>query len=148
MTSTIGWYGPLIDLSQAASHVGDFVVQLIVFVHCSTPVQVSLSLYSIFIIRVPVYLFLLLLIIIDNCCAPSSTYHRKVDGGRWDAAVFLSFFVAKAIEKAFAGDVVLLQSKDISSLQCSIHPYESLISKGTAFCLSQKLKRVWSVHWT
>ncbi|KDO80725.1 hypothetical protein CISIN_1g038805mg [Citrus sinensis] len=40
MTSTIGWYGPLIDLSQAASHVGDFVVQLIVFVHCSTPVQV------------------------------------------------------------------------------------------------------------
>lgn len=65
MTSTIGWYGPLIDLSEAASHVGDFVVQLIVFVHCSTPVQVSLSLYSIFIIRVLVYLFLLLLIIID-----------------------------------------------------------------------------------
>lgn len=40
MTSAIGWYGPLIDLSGAALHVGDFV-QLLVLVHRSTPVQVS-----------------------------------------------------------------------------------------------------------
>lgn len=37
--SGIGWYGPLIDLSSAAFHVGD-LVQLIVFVHRSTPLQV------------------------------------------------------------------------------------------------------------
>ncbi|KAL3736675.1 hypothetical protein ACJRO7_025591 [Eucalyptus globulus] len=42
MASAIGWYGPLIDLSGAASHVGDFV-QLLVFVHRSTPVQYKLS---------------------------------------------------------------------------------------------------------
>ena len=36
----MGWYGPLIDLSRASSHVGDYV-QLLVFVHKSTPIQVS-----------------------------------------------------------------------------------------------------------
>lgn len=49
MTSAIGWYGPLIDLSEAALHVGDFV-QLLVFVHRSTPVQVSLSVCVFFIV--------------------------------------------------------------------------------------------------
>ncbi|KAM0952650.1 putative nucleic acid-binding protein [Dioscorea sansibarensis] len=34
------WYGPLIDLSDAASHLDDFV-QLIVFVHRSQPIQKS-----------------------------------------------------------------------------------------------------------
>ncbi|XP_021760526.1 uncharacterized protein LOC110725341 [Chenopodium quinoa] len=38
----MGWYGPLIDLSAASSHVGDFV-QLIVFVHHYTPVQYKLG---------------------------------------------------------------------------------------------------------
>ncbi|XWS15102.1 hypothetical protein CRYUN_Cryun35bG0065300 [Craigia yunnanensis] len=32
------WYGPLIDLSKASHHVGNFV-QLLGFVHRSTPVQ-------------------------------------------------------------------------------------------------------------
>lgn len=36
----MGWYGPLIDLSRASSHVGDYV-QLLVFVHKSTPIQMS-----------------------------------------------------------------------------------------------------------
>lgn len=45
MTSAIGWYGPLIDLSNAALHVGDFV-QLLVLVHRSTPVQVSTYLFA------------------------------------------------------------------------------------------------------
>ncbi|XP_051139028.1 uncharacterized protein LOC127256856 isoform X2 [Andrographis paniculata] len=38
MAATIGWYGPLIDLCRASSHIGDYV-QLLVFVHRSTPVQ-------------------------------------------------------------------------------------------------------------
>ncbi|OMP01052.1 hypothetical protein COLO4_12190 [Corchorus olitorius] len=36
------WYGPLIDLSKASEHVGHFV-QLLVFVHRSTPLQYKLS---------------------------------------------------------------------------------------------------------
>ena len=42
--ASIRWWGPLIDLSAAASHVGDFV-QLLVFVHLSNPIKVSFSLY-------------------------------------------------------------------------------------------------------
>ncbi|XP_068639046.1 uncharacterized protein [Aristolochia californica] len=36
--SAIGWYGPLIDLADAASHIGSYV-QLLVFVHTSRPIQ-------------------------------------------------------------------------------------------------------------
>ncbi|KAJ0984506.1 hypothetical protein J5N97_002862 [Dioscorea zingiberensis] len=38
--AAIGWYGPLIDLSEAASHLDDFV-QLLVFVHRSQAIQKS-----------------------------------------------------------------------------------------------------------
>uniref|UniRef100_A0A7N0TSE1 Uncharacterized protein n=1 Tax=Kalanchoe fedtschenkoi TaxID=63787 RepID=A0A7N0TSE1_KALFE len=38
MASAIGWYGPLIDLSEASSHVTQFV-QLLVFLHRCTPLQ-------------------------------------------------------------------------------------------------------------
>ncbi|KAH9605753.1 hypothetical protein KSS87_013125, partial [Heliosperma pusillum] len=38
----LGWYGPLIDLSSASSHVDEFV-QLLVFVHRSNPVQYKLA---------------------------------------------------------------------------------------------------------
>ncbi|KAK1279318.1 hypothetical protein QJS04_geneDACA020694 [Acorus gramineus] len=41
MDGVIGWCGPLIDLSSAASHVGDYV-QLVVFVRQSRLVQVPL----------------------------------------------------------------------------------------------------------
>ncbi|KAK2999237.1 hypothetical protein RJ639_024257 [Escallonia herrerae] len=36
--AAMGWYGPLIDLSKASSHIGDYV-QLLVLVHRSTPIQ-------------------------------------------------------------------------------------------------------------
>ncbi|GFP89779.1 hypothetical protein PHJA_001121700 [Phtheirospermum japonicum] len=42
MAATIGWYGPLIDLCKASSYIGDYV-QLLVFVHRSTPVQYKIS---------------------------------------------------------------------------------------------------------
>ncbi|XP_020579534.1 uncharacterized protein LOC110024099 isoform X3 [Phalaenopsis equestris] len=38
MAAAIGWYGPLIDLSRASSHVGD-MVQLLVFVQRSQPIE-------------------------------------------------------------------------------------------------------------
>lgn len=40
--TTIGWYGPLINLSEASSHRGYFV-QLLVFVHNTLPVQVPVN---------------------------------------------------------------------------------------------------------
>ncbi|KAL3638806.1 hypothetical protein CASFOL_016713 [Castilleja foliolosa] len=42
MAATIGWYGPLIDLCKTSSYIGDYV-QLLVFVHRSTPVQYKIS---------------------------------------------------------------------------------------------------------
>ncbi|CAM8946034.1 unnamed protein product [Rhodiola kirilowii] len=38
MAAALGWYGPLIDLSHASSHISQFV-QLLVFVHRCTPLQ-------------------------------------------------------------------------------------------------------------
>ncbi|KAI7750160.1 hypothetical protein M8C21_003119, partial [Ambrosia artemisiifolia] len=40
--AAIGWYGPLINLSDASSHIGHFV-QLLVLVHKSLPVQYKTS---------------------------------------------------------------------------------------------------------
>ncbi|WJX57711.1 hypothetical protein P8452_43239 [Trifolium repens] len=42
MASLFGWYGPLIDLSTAPRHIGEFV-QLLVFVHRCFPVQYKSS---------------------------------------------------------------------------------------------------------
>ncbi|KAH7567895.1 hypothetical protein ACOSP7_009870 [Xanthoceras sorbifolium] len=119
MTSAIGWYGPLIDLSRAASHVGD-LVQLIVFVHRSTPFQYKLS---------------------KGGEAVRTDIHVGDDTR--------PFFCVSLWQKqmgltAIAGDVILLQNVKLikfgdvveaktvqySSLQCLIHPYESLMSKG------------------
>lgn len=44
MATAIGWYGPLIDLCKASSYVGDYV-QLVVFVHQFTPIQVFLCVF-------------------------------------------------------------------------------------------------------
>lgn len=38
MAAAIGWYGPLIDLCKASSNVGGYV-QILVYVHKSTPIQ-------------------------------------------------------------------------------------------------------------
>ncbi|KAK9061703.1 hypothetical protein SSX86_018886 [Deinandra increscens subsp. villosa] len=40
--ATIGWYGPLVDLSEASSHSGHFV-QLLVLVHKTLPVEYKTS---------------------------------------------------------------------------------------------------------
>ncbi|KAI9086863.1 hypothetical protein K1719_031186 [Acacia pycnantha] len=41
MASALGWYGPLIDLSRASSHFGDFVQLLLFVLHRSTPLQIT-----------------------------------------------------------------------------------------------------------
>ncbi|XP_022937132.1 uncharacterized protein LOC111443521 isoform X3 [Cucurbita moschata] len=145
--SVIGWYGPLIDLSEAALHVGDFV-QLVVFIHRSTPVEYKLS----------------------NGGEVIRTDIKVADDTRSFFSV--SLWQKKMAATAIPGDVVLLQSKlryvklrkfgdsveattvQCSSLVCIIHPYETLFSEGvdelTANCrvglvAKEKLRKV--VEW-
>ncbi|XP_027368367.1 uncharacterized protein LOC113874340 [Abrus precatorius] len=120
MGSPFGWYGPLIDLSTASSHIGDFV-QLLVFVHRSFSVQVSHS---------------------SKRARDLTRTHIQVGDDT------MPYFVVSLWQKHMgsmvaAGDVVLLQNFKIakygdvveartlqwSSLLCLVHPYESLVSK-------------------
>ncbi|XP_057486690.1 uncharacterized protein LOC130772819 [Actinidia eriantha] len=118
--AAIGWYGPLIDLSKAPSHIGDYV-QLLVFVHTSTPVQYKVG--------------------------KGGREVNKTDIQVGDET--RSFFPVSIWQKQMgsmivAGDIVLLQNVKItrfgdfveartfqcSSLQCLVHHHESLLSKG------------------
>ncbi|KAJ8762778.1 hypothetical protein K2173_022907 [Erythroxylum novogranatense] len=117
MTSAIGWYGPLIDLSAVASHIGGFV-QLIVFVHRSTPYKV---------------------------CAGGEVMRTDIMVGD-DTRPFFSVVLwqKRLASNTFPGDVVLLQNVKIrrfgnvveaTSVDCSsvillIHPFQLLLSKG------------------
>ncbi|CAI0449143.1 unnamed protein product [Linum tenue] len=119
MTSVIGWYGPQVDLCRVASHVGDFV-QLLVFVHRSTPVQYKLP-------------------------KGGETVRTDIQVGDETHPFFVVSLWQKQMRNvAAAGDVVLLQNMKIAkfgqvvearSALCSsvvrlVHPYESLVSKG------------------
>ncbi|XP_007018999.2 PREDICTED: uncharacterized protein LOC18592295 isoform X2 [Theobroma cacao] len=114
------WYGPLIDLSKASHHVGHFV-QLLVFVHRSTPLQYKLS-------------------------KGGEIIRTDIQVGD-DTRPFFSVTLWKKEMRSMvvAGDVVLLQNvkitkfRDIfqartvdwSSLHRLVHPYNSLVSKGS-----------------
>ncbi|XP_021283820.1 uncharacterized protein LOC110416234 [Herrania umbratica] len=113
------WYGPLIDLSKASHHVGHFV-QLLVFVHRSTPLQYKLS-------------------------RGGEIIRTDIQVGD-DTRPFFSVTLWKKEMRSMvvAGDVVLLQNVKItkfrdvfqartvdwSSLHRLVHPYNSLVSKG------------------
>ncbi|XP_010272827.1 PREDICTED: uncharacterized protein LOC104608507 isoform X1 [Nelumbo nucifera] len=118
--AAIGWYGPLIDLSKAGSHVGEYV-QLLVFVHKSRPIQKFKS--------------------------PKEGALLRTDIQVGDDT--RSFFSVSLWQKqmgsmVFAGDVILLQNVKVvrfgetieartvhfSSLLCLVHPYDLLESKG------------------
>lgn len=119
--AAIGWYGPLIDLSQAASHRGDYV-QLLVFVHTCRPIQVrpSLSLSHLSAtISSPIQLFLLL-----QKHKSSNANEREPPISRTDIHVgddTRSYFSVSIWNKHMgsmisAGDIVLLQSKNPTPL--------------------------------
>ncbi|XP_057973662.1 uncharacterized protein LOC131161719 [Malania oleifera] len=141
--AAIGWYGPLIDLSSAASHIGDYV-QLLDFVHRSTPVQYKLS----------------------KGGASIRTDIQVCDDTR--PFFSISLWQKQMGSMVFAGDVILLQNARItkfhdvveartvhcSSLLCLVHPYESLMTKGVDDLLKdcrvgattrEKLKKV--IEW-
>ncbi|XP_031275344.1 uncharacterized protein LOC116133802 [Pistacia vera] len=119
MASAIGWYGPLIDLQTAASHVGD-LVQLLVFVHRSTPVQYKLSKGG-EAIRTDIQ--------VGDDTRPffSVCLWQKQMGSM---AVAGDVILLRNVKIIKFGDVVEARTVQYSSLQRLIHPYESLISKG------------------
>ncbi|MBA0623857.1 hypothetical protein Godav_009292 [Gossypium davidsonii] len=115
MTSS---YGPLINLSEASNHMGHFV-QLLVFVHRSTPVQYKLS-------------------------KGGEIIRTDIQVGD-DTRPFFSVSLWKKELRSIvaAGDIVLLRNVKIttfrdvfeartvdwSSLLRLVHPYQSLVSK-------------------
>lgn len=143
MTSAIGWYGPLIDLSKAALHIGDFV-QLVVFIHRITPLQYKSS-------------------------NGGEVIRTDIQVGDETRPFFtVSLWQKQMGSMAVYGDVVLLQNVKItkyrdvieattvvhSSLRCLLHPYESIVTKGVdalveecrvGIAAKEKLRKV--VEW-
>ncbi|PRQ26501.1 putative nucleic acid-binding protein [Rosa chinensis] len=143
MTSAIGWYGPLIDLSKAALHIGDFV-QLVVFIHRITPLQYKLS-------------------------NGGEVIRTDIQVGDETRPFFsVSLWQKQMGSMAVYGDVVLLQNVKIvkyrdvveaktvtqSSLHRLLHPYESILTKGVdeliegcrvGIAAKEKLRKV--VEW-
>ncbi|GMH21833.1 hypothetical protein Nepgr_023676 [Nepenthes gracilis] len=119
MAGAIGWCGPLIDLSAAPSHIGDYV-QLVVFVHRSTPVQYKLS-------------------------KGGTVIRTDIHVGDDTRPFFsVSLWGKQMGSLVSAGDIILLQNVRItrfanvieartvqySSILSLVHPYEALFSKG------------------
>ncbi|XP_059631855.1 uncharacterized protein LOC132274560 [Cornus florida] len=116
--AAIGWYGPLIDLSKASSHIGDYV-QLLVFVHRSTPIQYK----------------------VPNGREVIRTDIQVGDDTRPFFPV--SIWQKQMRSMASAGDIILLQNVRISrfgdiveartvqhsSLQCLVRSSEMLVTK-------------------
>ncbi|KAF6147323.1 hypothetical protein GIB67_025882 [Kingdonia uniflora] len=142
--SLIGWYGPLIHLSQASSHMGHYV-QLLVFVHRTRPIQKFKSVIKGALLKT------------DIQVGDDTLFYFSV-----------SIWQKEMGSMVVAGDVVLLQNVKIvtfgdvveagtvqySSLKVLVHPYELLMSKdvdGLLACsrtgetTKKKLKRV--VEW-
>ncbi|XP_039053131.1 uncharacterized protein LOC120195093 isoform X2 [Hibiscus syriacus] len=149
-------YGPLIDLSEASHHMGHFV-QLLVFVHRSTPVQVSLISPSVQLCGSVFFPFFSSITVISNISVCSVWVKRKYKlskggeiiktdiqvGDDTQSLFSVSLWKKELRSIAAAGDIVLLRnvkitkfrdvfearSDDWSSLHCLVHPYQSLVSK-------------------
>ncbi|KAM7507707.1 hypothetical protein LguiA_018160 [Lonicera macranthoides] len=143
MATVIGWYGPLIDLSKAASHIGDYV-QLLVFVHKSTPIQYKL-LKGGEVIRTDIQ--------VGDDSRPffSVSIWQKQMGSTIVAG---NIILLQNVMVTRFGDVVEARTVQRSSLQCLVHPYESIFSKGAESLIEdcrvgittkQKLQKV--VEW-
>ncbi|GAV84104.1 hypothetical protein CFOL_v3_27548 [Cephalotus follicularis] len=126
MTSAIGWYGPLIDLSKASSHIGSFV-QLLVYVQRCTPVHYKLS-------------------------KGGEVIRTDIQVGDDTRPYFsVSLWQKQMGSMAAVGDVILLQNVKVikfggvveaRTVQCSslirlIHSYESLVSKDVDELISE-----------
>ncbi|XP_030536791.1 uncharacterized protein LOC115745219 isoform X2 [Rhodamnia argentea] len=138
MASAIGWYGPLIDLSKASSHVGDFV-QLLVFVHRSTPVQYKVSKGG-EIVRTDIQ--------VGDDTRPRFTVSlwQKQMGS---LAISGDVILLQNVKVARFGDLIDARTVSCSSIVPLVHSYELMVSEdelignsrlGTA--AKEKLKKV------
>ncbi|KAK7321037.1 hypothetical protein VNO77_31145 [Canavalia gladiata] len=144
MASPFGWYGPLIDLSAASSHIGDFV-QLLVFVHRSFSVQCKSSKRGRDITRIDIQ--------VGDDTTPYFVVslwqkHMEFMVAAGDVILLQNFKIAKY------GDVIEARTVQWSSLLRLVHPYESLVSKAVAELITgcrggtatkDKLRRV--IEW-
>ncbi|KAF7816884.1 Nucleic acid-binding [Senna tora] len=119
MASAFGWYGPLIDLSRASFHVGDFV-QLLLFVHRSTPFQYKSS-KGRNLTRTDIQVG------DDTCPYFGVSIWQKNMGSMISPGDVILLQNVKVVK---FGDLVEARTVQWSSLLCLIHHYESLISKG------------------
>ncbi|KAI9097471.1 hypothetical protein K1719_025242 [Acacia pycnantha] len=118
MASALGWYGPLIDLSRASSHIGDFV-QLLLFVHRSTPLQCKSS-KGRYLIRTDIQ--------VGDDTRPyfGVSVWQKSMGSMISVGDVILLQNVKIVK---FGDIVEARTVQWSSLLCLIHRYKLLISK-------------------
>ncbi|KAJ6774271.1 hypothetical protein OIU79_017644 [Salix purpurea] len=119
MTSAIGWYGPLVDLCKTDHHIGD-IVQLLVFVHRSTPVQYKLSKGG-EVIRTDIQVG-------DDTLPFFSVSLWKKQMGTMVVAG--DVFLLQNVKITKFGHAVEARTVEWSSVVRLVHPYESLLSKG------------------
>nr|XP_043636676.1 uncharacterized protein LOC122607714 isoform X2 [Erigeron canadensis] len=139
--ATIGWYGPLIDLSEAASHTGHFV-QVVVFVHKTIPVQYKSSSTGGKVIRT------------DIQVGDDTRRYFAVSIWQKHMESLLkagSIVLLHNVKVTRYGDVVEARTVQQSSLQCLVDTYESIPSEGVdnlikachiGIATKEKLKKV------
>ncbi|XP_051139027.1 uncharacterized protein LOC127256856 isoform X1 [Andrographis paniculata] len=120
MAATIGWYGPLIDLCRASSHIGDYV-QLLVFVHRSTPVQYKIFKNGGEVVRMDI-------MVGDETRSyfPVTIWEKQMSTQVLAGHVFL----LQNLKISRFGDVVEARALHCSSFQCLLHPNDFVSSKG------------------
>ncbi|XP_047321062.1 uncharacterized protein LOC124925137 [Impatiens glandulifera] len=143
MAAAIGWYGPLINLSAAASHLGDYV-QLLVFVHRSTPIQYKLPKGG-EVIRTDIQVG-------DDTrpIFPVSIWRKQMAHTVQSGSIIL----LENLRITKFGDTIEARTVQYSSLRCLFSNIESFGSKGVddmvkdcrvGLCTKEKLKKV--VEW-
>ncbi|KAF5181848.1 Dis3-like exonuclease [Thalictrum thalictroides] len=144
MAAAIGWYGPLIDLCRANSHLDEYV-QLLVFVHTTRPIQKFKSSKGGALLRTDVQ--------VGDDTRPFfsiSIWKREMGSIIVSGDVIL----LQNVKIVKFGEIVEASTVHFSSLIPLVHPYELLVSKGVkeliACCRAgettkEKLKKV--IKW-
>ncbi|XP_077213348.1 uncharacterized protein LOC143848320 [Tasmannia lanceolata] len=141
--AAIGWYGPLIDLSQSSSYIGHYV-QLLVFIHKSRPIEKSRTSNGGPLLKTDVQVG-------DDTRSyfPISVWHKHLGSLLFPGDIVL----LQNVKIVKFGDVVEATTVQFSSLLL-VHHYESLASKGIDELLAdcgvgkttkEKLKKV--IEW-
>ncbi|KAL8059685.1 hypothetical protein ABFX02_03G103100 [Erythranthe guttata] len=119
MAAAIGWYGPLIDLSKASSYIGDYV-QLLVFVHKSTPIQYKIGRNG-ELVRMDI-------LVGDETRSyfPITIWQKQMGSQVLSGHVFL----LQNLKIARFGDSVEARALHCSSSQCLVRPNDFVSSKG------------------